>query len=198
MEEVADWLRRGNQAGAAERDGHELPPSPHGITLPEHRAAEQYAMAHGVWFDDDSLLGVMGPSGDENYCYYNQDGSIVYKVNMLTHSSERILSVFEKVKIHNRIFPETRYTFVGFTNMGYARSAFPIFSQYYVQNAENASEEEIADHMTRLGFTPVLDKRGGWQNGEYLAWDLLPKNVLRDIDGDIFVIDAEFAKSSQR
>lgn len=78
--------------------------------------------------------------------------------------------------------------------MGHARSAFPIFSQYYVQKAENASEEEIALHMASLGFTPVKEERGGWHNGEYLIWDLLPKNVLRDAEGDIFVIDAEFEK----
>lgn len=198
MEEIANWLRRGYKASEAERNGHKLPPSPHDITLPEHIAAEQYALDHGLWVDDDSELGLMGPSGDENYCYYNKDGSIVYKVNMLTHSGERIFSVFEKVIIHNQIFPETRYSFVGFTNMGYTRSAFPIFSQYYVQNAENASFDEIARHMTSLGFSPTQEKRGGWQNGKYLVWDLLPKNVLRDADGDIYVIDAEFIELPQR
>lgn len=196
MEEIADWLRRSHQAGSDERDGHEFPPSPHGLTLPEHIAAEQYAMTHGVWFDDDSALGEMGPNGDENYCYYNADGSIVYKVNMLTHSGESIVKVFDKILIHNQLFPDTRYNFVGFTNMGYARSAFPIFSQYYVQNAKNATMEEIADFMLHLGFIPSQEKSGGWQNGKYLVWDLLPKNVLRDADGDIYVIDAEFKELS--
>lgn len=82
--------------------------------------------------------------------------------------------------------------------MGYARSVFPIFSQYYVQNAENASLEEIATHMESLGFSPSDEKRGGWQNGQYLVWDLLPKNVLRDTEGDIYVVDAEFKKLPQR
>lgn len=54
--------------------------------------------------------------------------------------------------------------------------------------------EEIANYMKTLGFSPVAEKRGGWQNGIYLVWDILPKNVLRDADGDIFVIDAEFER----
>lgn len=194
MEEFADWLRRSNQTGATEHNGQELPPSPHGITLPEHIAAEYYAIKHNIWYEDDSQLGMIGPSGDENYCYYNADGSIVYKVNMLTHSGERILPIFEKVRLHNQLFPETHYTFIGFTNMGYARSAFPIFSQCYVQNAENASMEDIANYMKTLGFSSVEEKRGGWQNGIFLVWDMLPKNVLCDADGDIFVIDAEFER----
>lgn len=118
MEEVSDWLRKSNQTGTAEHHRQEFPSSPHGITLPEHIAAECYAMKHGIWFEDDSNLGTIGPSGDENYCYYNADGSIIYKVNMLTHSGEHILPIFDKVRIHNELFPETRYTFIGFTNMG--------------------------------------------------------------------------------
>lgn len=33
IEEIIDWLRRSYQASSAERNGHELPPSLHGITL---------------------------------------------------------------------------------------------------------------------------------------------------------------------
>lgn len=194
MEEVADWLQRSNTAGTPEHHREKLFASPHGLTLPEHIAAEQYAIEHGLWIDDDSLLGTMGPSGDENNCYYNEEGSIVYKVNMLTHTGERILPVFNKIKMHNLLFPETSYKFVGFTNLGFTRSAFPVFCQYYIQNAENAHLDEIARHMESLGFMPTDEKSGGWKNETYLVWDLLPKNVLVDRDGDIYVIDAEIRK----
>ena len=44
--------------------------------------------------------------------------------------------------------------------------------------------------MAALGFssTPV---NGRYTNGEFEVWDLLPRNVLKDSEGDIFVIDAE-------
>ena len=32
-------------------------------------------------------------------------------------------------------------------------------------------------------------------NNEFIVWDLVPRNVLRDKDGDIYVIDAEIARS---
>jgi hypothetical protein len=47
--------------------------------------------------------------------------------------------------------------------------------------------------MSALGF----EKEGGagrFSNGEYMVWDVLPRNVLVDKDGDMYVIDAEIAR----
>ena len=43
--------------------------------------------------------------------------------------------------------------------------------------------------MAALGFTKI--EEGRYSNNNYEVWDLLPRNVLRDADGDIYVIDAE-------
>ena len=32
---------------------------------------------------------------------------------------------------------------------------------------------------------------GRYTNGTYLVWDVIPRNVLVDADGDMYVIDAE-------
>lgn len=192
MAEIADRLRGSHSANGKECNRQELPTSKHGITLPEHIVAETLAMDMGIWFDDVSCLGEIGSCGDENYCYVDKAGSVVYKVNMLTHSGENILKVFEKVKIHNLLFPDTRYTFVGFTNMGYARSVFPIFSQPFIVGVANATMEQIAEYMEKLGYEHCEEKRGAWRNDSYLVWDLLPKNVLVDSEGYMYVIDAEF------
>ena len=47
--------------------------------------------------------------------------------------------------------------------------------------------------MAAIGFTKQNDK-GRFANEEYAVWDLVPRNVLRDKDGDVFIIDAEIAK----
>ena len=47
--------------------------------------------------------------------------------------------------------------------------------------------------MSALGFTKQNDK-GRYVNADYEVWDLLPRNVLKDNDGDIYVIDAEIKK----
>ena len=44
--------------------------------------------------------------------------------------------------------------------------------------------------MAALGFEST-EKKGCYTNPKYTVWDVLPRNVLKDKDGDIFVIDAE-------
>lgn len=41
-----------------------------------------------------------------------------------------------------------------------------------------------------IGFEKNAQE-GRFSNGVYEAWDLVPRNVLVDVDGDIFVVDAE-------
>ena len=66
----------------------------------------------------------------------------------------------------------------------------PIFSQKLVKNAIPATQIEIETYMAAIGFTK-LSNDGRFSNGEYEAWDLVPRNVLKDKEGDIFIIDAE-------
>jgi len=47
--------------------------------------------------------------------------------------------------------------------------------------------------MAALGFNRE-DVVGRYSNADYIVWDLIPRNVLRDRDGDIFVVDAEIKK----
>ena len=32
---------------------------------------------------------------------------------------------------------------------------------------------------------------GRYSNGTYIVWDVVPRNVLVDADGDMYVVDAE-------
>ena len=49
---------------------------------------------------------------------------------------------------------------------------------------------EIETYMAAIGFTKISND-GRFSNGEYEVWDLVPRNVLKDKEGDIFIIDAE-------
>lgn len=51
----------------------------------------------------------------------------------------------------------------------------------------------IDTYMAALGFTKT-DREGRYTNGTYEAWDLLPRNVLIDDDGDLYVVDAEIRR----
>ena len=52
---------------------------------------------------------------------------------------------------------------------------------------------EIDTYMSALGFTKE-NNEGRYSNGTYLVWDVVPRNVLVDADGDIYVVDAEIKK----
>ena len=78
------------------------------------------------------------------------------------------------------------------------------------ETAENRGIHEIADELRRrcqLYEAQLRDSQGDvnhldveqrvaeqYANAEYEVWDLVPRNVLRDKDGDVFIIDAEIAK----
>lgn len=61
---------------------------------------------------------------------------------------------------------------------------------YLIKNSSPATQIEITTYMAALGFDST-EKKGCYTNSKYKVWDLLPRNVLKDNDGDIFVIDAE-------
>ena len=82
----------------------------------------------------------------------------------------------------------TPYSFYGFTGFD-GRSVMPILKQSLVKNATPATSIEIDTYMAAIGFTK-LDE-GRYANKNYEVWDLVPRNVLKDSSGDIFIIDAE-------
>lgn len=46
--------------------------------------------------------------------------------------------------------------------------------------------------MSAIGFTKNPND-GKFYNDSFIVWDVVPRNVLKDKEGDIFVIDAEIA-----
>ena len=154
----------------------------------EQRATEQYAKSVGMWIPMDEVfdLGEPGPSGNENDTYVS--GTIIYKVNNLLNSGG-IVKLLDKVLLHNLLFPNTAYILHGFA--GYdKRSVMPVLMQRRIRNAQPASQIMIDTYMSALGFTKENDE-GRYSNGTYVVWDVVPRNVLVDADGDMYVVDAE-------
>ena len=189
MEEIAHRLRQGAGADDAHADRREADGDKPRLTDAESRIAYDFAQEYGIWFDSPFTLGQPGPSGDENDTVIGSH--FIYKVNNLMHCGGSLSRLLEKVRLHNMLFPLTRYELVGFTNYGFAATVFPIFSQTYIHDAVNATEAEIADFMRALDFLPCEDKKGGWQKNGLIVWDLLPKNVLKGPSGVLYVVDAE-------
>jgi hypothetical protein len=155
----------------------------------EQRVSEEFAKETNCWFSLQNVfeLGIPGPSGNENDTYVDHD--IIYKVNNLLNSRGSIIFLLKKILLHNFIFEETAYQFVGFTGFENT-SIMPIFKQDLIKNAMPATQIEISTYMAALGFEST-EKAGAYKNKELKVWDVLPRNVLKDAEGDIFVIDAE-------
>ena len=117
--------------------------------------------------------------------------SSVFKVNNLLNSKS-ISNLLDKILLHNTLFPNTKYRLHGFA--GYdGRSVLPVLEQARICNAQPATQIMIDTYMSALGFTK-LEKIGNYSNNMYEVWDILPRNVLIDSEGDIYVIDAEIKK----
>ena len=188
IREISDELQRlcrlhEAQSGGGQADG--------GRFEIEQRVAERYAKSAALWIPMDDVfdMGAPGPSGNENDTYVCD--TYIYKVNNLLNSGS-ICKLLEKILLHNIIFPNTAYSFRGFA--GYdGRSVMPILKQNRIRNSSPATQIMIDTYMCALGFTKENDV-GRYSNGTYLVWDVLPRNVLVDADGDIYVVDAEIKK----
>ncbi len=161
----------------------------------EAKTAIKFAEKHNLWIDNANILGEVFSSGHENNNYVDYINKIVYKVNNLNNSNT-ITALFDRIVIHNELFPETHYDFVGFTgNKKRLTSIYPIFKQNLIVNAQLAHLKEIKTYMESLGFIQTTPE--SYVNKDYLVFDLYPRNVLKDDAGTIFVVDAEFKKINE-
>lgn len=151
---------------------------------------EEIAKNEGACIDFPNVfeLGTPFPSGVENDVYLNENGKKIFKVNNLM-TSKSILSLLDRIILHNTIFPQTAYKLHGFTGFGNG-SVYPVLCQDFVYSEREATPIEIDMYMSAIGFNKIDD--APYQRDEIIAFDLKPRNVLRDKDGDIFVIDVDF------
>lgn len=157
----------------------------------EQRTAEQMAKNQGYWIPMMEVfnLGVPGPSGNENDTYV--DEKVIYKVNNLLNSGS-ITALLHKLLMHNAVFPDTAYSFYGFAGFD-GRTVQPVIVQPRVPNAHPATRIMIDTYMAALGFEKTSEE-GRFRNNLYEVWDLVPRNVLVDDEGDVYVVDAEIKR----
>ena len=86
--------------------------------------AEDLARTEGMWMDFSEIanLGTPFPNGVENDVYLNSNGNLIYKVNNLM-TSKTLLALFDRLILHNSLFPQTGYKLKGFTGFSTSSSA---------------------------------------------------------------------------
>ncbi|MBQ8052117.1 MAG: hypothetical protein IJ197_11205 [Bacteroidaceae bacterium] len=190
---IADELQRLCRVHEAERGTGQANVSPFET---EQRQAEALAKRLHCWMPMTEVfrLGVPGPSGHENDTYVADH--YIYKVNNLLNSGG-IVALLRRIVMHNRLFPETAYQLYGFAGFD-GRTVQPVLRQLRIEQAHPATQVMIDTYMSAIGFTKSEEQEGRFTNDVYEVWDILPRNVLVDNEGDLYVIDAEIASISAK
>ena len=70
-----------------------------------------------------------------------------------------------------------------------------VLIQPHIQAEREATEDEIVEYMTALGFE--MDYIDEFHNEKYEVFDAVPNNVLYGIDNDLYFIDTQIRLRSQ-
>lgn len=92
--------------------------------------------------------------------------------------------IFEHL-VHNKYFPETRYTFEGISeDLGDVRI---ILSQKFIESVKRPSKKHLEKALAEKGIFP--DGRYSYGNEEISITDLTGDNALLGEDGNVYFID---------
>ena len=197
MEKIASQFRECLEEAQRKRQGQESIARHEREDL-EKQTVFDYAKENGLWIDNFYSFGKPTEvSGHENTLALDEENSIIYKSNNLFNSGFLISNLFQQLTIHNILFPETKYGFVGLTGFDNGKNRIPyvevIIKQDFVKNAVQATSQEIEIFMLSLGFDKINNTT--FSNQKYIVSDLHPRNVLKDPNGIIYVVDNITAES---
>ncbi|MEI6754512.1 MAG: hypothetical protein WCK78_15270 [Paludibacter sp.] len=175
------------------------------------RQLAQIAFENGAWIESitDLTDGDSINNGTENTVYLSKDRRNVIKVNNFsflnkydiefTHTRD-LRYFFNRILIHNLLFPDVFYKIIGFTKDYYDQTC-AVLKQPYIPNYEYATREKIDSELEKMGFIKTFLGEGinnglnGFTNGIYELTDARPQNVLQDENGKLHFIDLDISLS---
>ena len=153
---------------------------------------KDWALSNNCWIDRNTL-GTFSDRGSENEVYASLDNRSVYKLNDFRYSDDNLTPFFERICIHNQLFPDCAYEFIGFTENRDGKTC-AVLRQPFIQAEREAIQQEIDEEMVRLGFKKEQDS-GYFSNADYDIFDAVPNNVLMGEDGHLYFIDTIIFKA---
>lgn len=148
---------------------------------------KKWAQEQGCWFNDCSQFGDYFDRGSENEVYLSPDQKNIIKLNDFRYSDDNLTSFFERIKAHNKYFPDCKYDMIGFAENSDCHVC-AVLVQPFISNARLATKEEIYNEFVRLGFRPEDDCEY-YTNGIHDIFDSVDGNVLVDDEENMFFID---------
>ena len=148
---------------------------------------KKWAQEQDCWYDDRTQFGDFFDRGSENEVYLSVDGTEIIKLNDFRYSDDNLTPFFERIKAHNKYFPDCAYRMIGFAE-NKDGNVCAVLVQPFIAEARLATEQEIRDEFLRLGFH-AEDDGGYYTNGQHDIFDAVDGNVLIDSDGHLYFID---------
>lgn len=154
---------------------------------------KDWAISNHCWIDR-TTLGTFSDRGSENEVYASLDSKYVFKLNDFRYSDDNLNPFFERMHIHNLLFPDCAYELIGFAE-NRDKKICAVLCQPFIVAQREALQQEIDEEMQRLGFHKEMDE-GYFTNNDYDIFDAVPNNVLMGEDGHLYFIDTIIFKSN--
>lgn len=152
------------------------------------RLLEIYSKENNLWLTTLPVQDTFFARGGEAMVYLDSDKRNVIKQNDAIYYATW-LEFFNSLVLHNLIFPNTAYTFLGFTRSD--DILFAILRQPYTESDAEVDIEDIKQHLEYNGFENHI--RHDYRHKELglLLEDMHDENVLVNTD-ILFFIDTVF------
>ena len=148
---------------------------------------KQWAQEQGCWFNDSKSFGDFFDRGSENEVYLSPNQNEIIKLNDFRYSDDNLTPFFERIKAHNKYFPDCAYRMIGFAENREGKTC-AVLVQPFISDARLATKEEVSEEFVRLGFRSE-DNGEYFTNGQHDIFDAVDGNVLIDDEGHLFFID---------
>ena len=154
---------------------------------------KDWAISNHCW-TDRTTLGTFSDRGSENEVYASLDSRYVFKLNDFRYSDDNLNPFFERIQIHNQLFPDCAYEFIGCAENQDGKIC-AVLRQPFIVAQREAIQQEIDEEMQRWGFRKEMDE-GYFTNNDFDIFDAVPNNVLMGDDGHLYFIDTIIFKSN--
>jgi hypothetical protein len=142
---------------------------------------------------DNGVYGEFLAAGQEQRVYTEEGSNVVTKVNDMS-AYNTPTEYMDALAIHNKVFPETKYTVKGFTEQssvvgtGRGDQLSVVVEQPKVVGVP-ATEAEIKADMESRGFTQDEYDSNLYISDDYVIDDISTDNVIKSEDGTFNYID---------
>lgn len=159
----------------------------------KEKALKGWAIATGHWhtdlseFTDEQMPFALGTDSE---VFLSKDEKHVIKLSKGKFDAKFPTDV-DAVPLFNSVFPNSAYRIIGYGEIG--GHFVKILEQPFVDfsKATPLSVEERDAYMESLGFKSINDDNTVFSNGQIVVADLQKSNIVKDVSGNIRVIDAD-------